>query len=1666
MNYTEFSQKIKAKYPQYADLDDLTLAKKMVAKYPQYSDVIFDTTAAPVQTAQPQGPGALKQLFTGEGEGTAARIGQTAGYTLGKLGEMVKDQPRKFISEGVKLVSGAEKIARYTSPGWALLAHTIPGFKKTLNEWEKRAVEAYEPSEETKQKLAQEPFGEKVARAGVDLLATMPFFMGAAKVGGKVAAEAVPEAARLAEKLGYKGLREAAPHIVRIYGKQAGPVLQHFFGNVVGFGALEGVKATGEGAPLAEVAQRAAGGAGMGTIGLGTGAVKGLAKPVVGAAMGAGLTALGGGGPEEMAQSAILFGVMEGFGMKPDKDPVKARAALKAEAERSKATDPNRAEDIESIRALIDNIGEMTPEQAEASVESFLTPQGKRAARSVVEKHKELTAAKAEAAKAQAEAEKARMEAVEAGIDQLSGLKTRKSFIEAQKPEHTQSVIWDIDKFKAVNDTYGHPVGDEVIREVSRRVKEVGDKYGADIGRVGGEEIAAAVPEGVDAARLAEEVRAAVEATPVKTMAGDLKITLSGGVARTVPGETPWADADKALYRAKQGGRNRVEVGGQKATKLTEPLPEGEIAGAKPTPVEAPSGKEGGGAGQIAEPTPLDAKKMRKEAEDLGVGACGAMAFSKIRDGYALMPVEHTEYGVHFVNEKNGKLYDFTVYENGEIPQNQLGKYRRTSGLYDIRPTDRTTDETNALALLKEMNYPAIDIIKKHIKETKKISPPAPPAKAPVDGQKPAPEPAKPLPGEEITGTKVETKPAPVEVAPGAVPAGTRGKAIKPATTFSGPGGKTMYRYETPDGKIAISPIEPEVVVPPPPSGVEGKGAERVGESLGGAKTFERIFNDAAEKQKIGDAIRKLGPERAFEQLRAEGYDITLDEMKRLGPQVMGGAGARREAAQLVNDAFARNFDKAATVEAAAAELQGKKDLTEITDRWVASNERELNAEVGDMMNAIKVNPEFIREFVEKQKPVNKADLTLHNTETKALLDEFKLSMSDISKMGNDGVDLLLKSAKLTETANRTAIAAKELMTRAHDMSLPESERAAYRVQAEQMMRATWNLAQKEVLTKRQIGRALQYMSQGKQVDANNVKQAILSAIKEPGVELTKDQTAELFKRVADLKPGQPLLPALRKMTFGDWFWHWYYASILSGPRTHFKNIGDTFANGLAEQLTNIVIDPMNAPGVIKDYTLGAGKGLWTAAKETGKAFALKEPSPEVIQAQTKFELPSGPVGNAAWKILSIPGRIMAAWDLGNQMPTKAAAVSSITRGRVPTEAELIQAAHESRRAAYNNEPEGWVGVIADRIAKTTNDVKPAKFIIPFTRIVANVLNSGMDYTPIGLKRAVDYRYDRPEWRRKQNLERFGTETSPFAVRDFRKQLARVAIGTTAMSLLYAFGKDRLTGGGPQDPNKKDQLRKTGWQEYSVLIDGKWVSYANLGSLSLPLAIVGNLTDAEKYRKMSDDELIDRTSYALMGVGRTMLDKSFLSGASDFIQAIERQDKKYVQRLASQPVTAVNPNFVKQVTDLFDPDARAPQTTAQRILRSFRPLGQEGIPERIDVFGKPVKRETLQRVSEFLGLSMVDAKAAEPVLEVLVKAGAFLPGVGKVTIKGEEQELKGDELVQYRKLRGQLVKQKLDARAQEIFAKADDRDALQDIARQITSEATKEAKAKYRRTNP
>ena len=154
--------------------------------------------------------------------------------------------------------------------------------------------------------------------------------------------------------------------------------------------------------------------------------------------------------------------------------------------------------------------------------------------------------------------------------DPLTGIWNRRAFEArcreafARDPEGPMSlVLIDLDRFKYVNDTYGHLVGDEVLKRVVMRCQQAVRESDV-LARLAGDEFVLLLPKTPpeEAYGVADRVRLSVVSEPLRTSAGELAVTVSVGVATRRAGDVAITNlierADKAMYMSKSEGRNKI----------------------------------------------------------------------------------------------------------------------------------------------------------------------------------------------------------------------------------------------------------------------------------------------------------------------------------------------------------------------------------------------------------------------------------------------------------------------------------------------------------------------------------------------------------------------------------------------------------------------------------------------------------------------------------------------------------------------------------------------------------------------------------------------------------------------------------------------------------------------------------------------------------------------------------------------------------------------------------------------------------------------------------------------------------------------------------------------------------------------------------------------------
>lgn len=358
-------------------------------------------------------------------------------------------------------------------------------------------------------------------------------------------------------------------------------------------------------------------------------------------------------------------------------------------------------------------------------------------------------------------------------------------------------------------------------------------------------------------------------------------------------------------------------------------------------------------------------------------------------------------------------------------------------------------------------------------------------------------------------------------------------------------------------------------------------------------------------------------------------------------------------------------------------------------------------------------------------------------------------------------------------------------------------------------------------------------------------------------------------------------------------------------------------------------------------------------------------------------------------------------------------------------------------RVTYNYKPEGLLGLMAEGLNQmvdkaSINGVKPLRFAIPFTNIIANVANEALNYFPItGAIRAARGTSTVFDYNKR--------ELTPMERADMT---SKAIIGTSLMIAAYMLSESgdddeeplmEITGNGTGDYKKNYELQETGWQPYSIKVGGKWYSY-QYTPLVLALGYIGHIRDLEKYKgeKLEEEGPATKAVLAAKMTARTMLDATAMSSLNAIMKAVMNDESESnvdgVIRSALQTGSSfVVPNMytqgAKTMESLFEiPTKEVRNSLAGRILRDI-PVARNQYYDKVNALGEPVIPD-----QNF----MISSKQSDPVWDLLERKRIFInspsPNTAKIVDpKTDEPRLLTDqEFYEFAKERGTIIRSRIE----------------------------------------
>ena len=563
-----------------------------------------------------------------------------------------------------------------------------------------------------------------------------------------------------------------------------------------------------------------------------------------------------------------------------------------------------------------------------------------------------------------------------------------------------------------------------------------------------------------------------------------------------------------------------------------------------------------------------------------------------------------------------------------------------------------------------------------------------------------------------------------------------------------------------------------------------------------------------------------------------------------------------------------------------------------------------------------------------------------------------------------------------------------------------------------------------------EAGRAL---SQFRMIaSSRNVRGDVLSAIVSQGGGRRKlTDAADLLLEAAETSPGQFNVVAGKATKPGwlDKLVELRINMILSNPPTHIVNMVSNTMTALGQlpehavaagvgavrqaftpKGSNAAIDRV-AGSEIGARAFGLLQGVNEGLAQFAKTLRTGEPSDFISKVEGHME---HAIGGKVGSVIRTPTALLSAEDeifkaMARRMELAGLAARTAAKEGLKGEAakvrraellanptpEMMDRAFDHGRYLTFQRP---LGGIASKVSMVTRDYPALKFIVPFVRTPTNLLKFAVERSPAAPVLN--------EWR------------ADWKVGGARRDLAisRVMVGTgfgMAMASLAARGI--ITGSPPSDKNKERLLRADGWQPYSFKIGDKYYSYQRLDPFATTISVAADL--ATKQEGMSPRQLDQQAMLLTASIMKTMGDKTWLSGVSDFLEAMsdpERYGPSYLRRLGASLVV---PGGVGGVARAIDPVSRRADTVGEQVMASVPGQSSKLFPRR-DVWGRPITNEGGVG-PDYLSPMRQSTRESDPATNEMLRLNATMGALPKFhTVGGKRVEYSLAEYDRYSEAAG------------------------------------------------
>jgi len=439
-------------------------------------------------------------------------------------------------------------------------------------------------------------------------------------------------------------------------------------------------------------------------------------------------------------------------------------------------------------------------------------------------------------------------------------------------------------------------------------------------------------------------------------------------------------------------------------------------------------------------------------------------------------------------------------------------------------------------------------------------------------------------------------------------------------------------------------------------------------------------------------------------------------------------------------------------------------------------------------------------------------------------------------------------------------------------------------------------------------------------------------------------------------------------------YWVWLNG-ILSGIPTHVANaVGNTIFQGmrLTEKGVAAAIDPLVAkteagaegPRIRPEEVYAAAQGLMSGMPRGMKVFA-DTMAGRVFDPDAKVEHVA-PIGGKAGAVLGAPTRALLASDslmkaaIFTSEVHRQAMRKALHEGAADPKMRALEIAEDvlslpnilddAKDATIKNpdvaeaaRKEALYATFNQRLGKFGNmlvgarDADPtglAKVIAPFMRTPMNITKATLERTPLNFLRILH---------KIKNGELKGAAISE----ELAKPMVGTMLGMTFVSLAQA---GLLTGGGPTEPDKRRNLQDTGWQPYSLHINGRYYNLQRFEPISSILGMAADMAELKDEKNLGD-----QAAKISGSIAENLTNKTFLSGVVNFFNAVsdpKREAASYIKSLEGSVV----PSIIGRAAQATDPQLRETKVSDLSPIAARVPGWSRTLPPRLGASGEPVER--------------------------------------------------------------------------------------------------------------